>query len=74
MTKRRLFLLEIHRLQGGGVAGVTQFLILLGKLPEVPLQQFLLVGTATLRLKALPFFRVQRILFSFYLLYTSRCV
>ena len=66
MTKRRLFLLEIHRLQGGGVAGVTQFLILLGKLPEVPLQQFLLVGTATLRLKALPFFRVQRILFSLF--------
>ena len=50
MTKRRLFLLEIHRLQGGGVAGVTQFLILLGKL----------------RLKALPFFRVQRILFSLF--------
>ena len=67
-TKRRLFLLEIHRLQGGGVAGVTQFLILLGKLPEVPLQQFLLVGTATLRLKALSFFRVQRILFSLFFL------
>ena len=64
----RLFLPEINRLQVGRVPGVTQLLILLSKLPKVPLQQFLLVGTATLRLKALSFFRVQRILFSLFFL------